>query len=411
MSGILSMILAGGEGTRLSPLTSVRAKPAVPFGGNFRIIDFVLNNFVNSDLLQIYVLTQFKSQSLNKHMSRAWSISGLTSRFIDTIPAQMQMGKHWYQGTADAIYQNVALVESLDPDQVCVFGGDHIYKMDVRQMVDFHKAKGAKLTVAAIPVPVKDADQFGIIEVDENYKMIGFQEKPKENVKTIPGNPDYVLASMGNYTFDGPTLVTKLKEDAAKPDSQHDFGHDIIPEMFPKGEVYVYDFTLNTIRGEHEGTRGYWKDVGTLDALYEAHMDLLEVIPPIDLYNKHWPMRSYHPAVPPAKFVHDQKNRMGEAVSSIVSSGCIISGASVQHSILGYNCHIHSYAQVKDSVLLGNTDIGRSCRIKNAIIDKSVKIAPGTVIGYDLEQDKERFHVSAEGIVVIPKGAQVGFDE
>lgn len=411
MSGILSMILAGGEGTRLAPLTSVRAKPAVPFGGNYRIIDFVLNNFVNSDLLQIFVLTQFKSHSLNKHMSRRWQITGLTNRFIDTIPAQMQMGKHWYQGTADAIYQNISLVEGLDPEIVCVFGGDHIYKMDVRQMIEFHRSyRGAKLTVAAIPVPVDQADQFGIIEIDENNRMIGFKEKPKEDVKTIPGRPDYVLASMGNYVFSAGTLVESLKADAEESDSLHDFGHNIIPKLYPSGDVYVYDFSTNAIRGEPEGTNGYWRDVGTIDSLYDANMDLLEIIPPIDLYNRHWPMRSYHPAVPPAKFVHDQNNRKGQAVSSIVSAGSIVSGSGVYHSILGYNSHIHSHAHVENSVLLGNVDVGRGCRIHKAIIDKDVTIAPGTVIGEDIEKDKEKYHVSPNGIVVIPRGAAVGFD-
>jgi glucose-1-phosphate adenylyltransferase len=405
------MILAGGEGTRLAPLTSVRAKPAVPFGGNYRIIDFVLNNFVNSDLLQIFVLTQFKSHSLNKHMSRRWQISGLTNRFIDTIPAQMQMGKHWYQGTADAIYQNISLVEGLDPEIVCVFGGDHIYKMDVRQMIDFHRSyRGAKLTVAAIPVPLEQADQFGIIEIDENNRMIGFKEKPKGDVKTIPGRPDYVLASMGNYVFSAETLVESLKADAEERDSLHDFGHNIIPKLVPTGDVYVYDFSTNAIRGEPEGTNGYWRDVGTIDSLYEANMDLLEIIPPIDLYNRHWPMRSYHPAVPPAKFVHDQENRKGQAIGSIVSAGSIVSGSGVYHSILGYNSHVHSHAHVENSVLLGNIDVGRGCRIHKAIIDKDVEIAPGTIIGEDLELDKERFHVSPNGIVVIPKGARVGFD-
>ncbi|AJQ94470.1 glucose-1-phosphate adenylyltransferase [Gynuella sunshinyii] len=409
MSGILSMILAGGEGTRLAPLTSVRAKPAVPFGGNYRIIDFVLNNFVNSDLLQIFVLTQFKSHSLLKHLSRSWRVTGLTSRFIDPIPAQMQTGKHWYQGTADAIYQNVNLVEGMDPEVVCVFGGDHIYKMDIRQMINFHHDHGALLTVAAIPVPVSQADQFGIIEVDENGKMIGFEEKPKENPKTIPGRPGYALASMGNYVFDAKTLVQTLKDDAEDMESLHDFGHSIIPKLFESGDVYVYDFSINEIRGEPENSRGYWRDVGTIDSFYEANMDLISVIPPIDLYNKHWPLRSYHPPVPPAKFVHDEKNRTGQAIRSMVASGCIISGSIVYNSVLGFNNHIHSHSYVDSSVIMGNCDIGRGCRIRRAILDKNVSLAPGTVIGEDPVHDRERFHVSAEGVVVIPKGAKIGF--
>jgi len=410
MSGVLTMILAGGEGTRLAPLTGIRAKPAVPFGGNYRIIDFVLNNFVNSDLLQIFVITQFKSHSLMKHLSRSWRVTGLTNRFIDPIPAQMQTGKHWYLGTADAVYQNLHLIHGLDPEHVCVFGGDHIYKMDVRQMLDFHRQHNAKLTVAAIPVPVSQAHEFGVIEVDVNGKMIGFEEKPKANPKTIPGKPGFVLASMGNYIFEAKCLVDVLEEDAKVVDSKHDFGHNIIPKLFPQGDVYVYDFSTNIIRGEKEEAWGYWRDVGTIDSYYEANMDLISIVPPIDLYNKYWPLRSYTPPVPPAKFVHDEANRTGQAISSMVAAGCIVSGSIVYHSILGYNVHVHSHGYIEKSVLMGNNDIGRGCRIRRAIIDKDVKIAPGTVIGEDPVLDKERFHVSPDGVVVIPKGAMIGFD-
>lgn len=409
MSGVLSMILAGGEGTRLAPLTSYRAKPAVPFGGSYRIIDFVLNNFVNSDLLQIFVLTQFKSHSLLKHMSRRWSVSGLTNRFIDPVPAQMQTGRHWYQGTADAIYQNLHVIEGLDPEIVCVFGGDHIYKMDVRQMINFHRDNSAILTVAAIPVPLDQANQFGVIEVDANGKMIGFQEKPKKGAKEIPGRPGWVLASMGNYVFDAKVLKSSLIEDAQEIDSLHDFGHNIIPKLWPSGDVYVYDFSTNSIRGEPENSRGYWRDVGTIDAYFQSNMDLIQVLPPIDLYNKHWPLRSYHPAVPPAKFVHDQRNRTGQAICSMVSGGCIISGSMVHESVMGYNVHVHSHSFIQQSVIMGNNDIGRGSRIRRAIIDKDVHIAPGTIIGEDPIADRERFHVSPEGIVVIPKGARVGY--
>ncbi|GGA86356.1 glucose-1-phosphate adenylyltransferase 1 [Neiella marina] len=409
MSGILSMILAGGEGTRLSPLTGIRAKPAVPFGGNYRIIDFVLNNFVNSDLLQIFVLTQFKSHSLMKHMSRAWQVSGLTNRFIDPIPAQMQTGKNWYMGTADAIYQNLHLIRGLDPEHVCIFGGDHIYKMDVRQMINYHHNKEAVLTVAAIPVHISEADQFGIIEIDESGRMIGFEEKPKEDPKTIPGRPDMCLASMGNYVFEAKTLVNSLEEDAEQVDSKHDFGHDIIPKLYPQGKVYVYDFSTNVIRGEPDYARGYWRDVGTIDAYFEANMDLIQIQPPINLYNKFWPLRSYHPAVPPAKFVHDETNRTGQAISSMVAAGSIISGAIIYNSIIGHNVHIHSHSYVEKCVIMGNNDIGEGCRIRRAIIDKDVQIAPGTVIGEDPESDRKRFHVSEGGIVVIPKGTKIGF--
>ncbi|MBF0202316.1 MAG: glucose-1-phosphate adenylyltransferase [Desulfamplus sp.] len=409
MTGILSMIMAGGEGTRLYPLTMPRAKPAVPFGGGYRIIDFVLNNFVNSDLLQIFVLTQFKSHSLMKHLSQAWRITGLTGRFIDPIPAQMRTGKHWYRGTADAIYQNLDLIESYDPEIVCVFGGDHIYKMDVRQMIAFHREKGAELTVAAIPVPVEQACQLGVIQVDESGKMMGFEEKPQNDPKTIPHRPDHVLASMGNYVFDADTLVNYLQIDAESDASSHDFGKDIIPMLVPGGKVYAYDFSTNDIRGEPETSRGYWRDVGTLDAYYEANMDLISVTPCFDLYNRYWPLRSYHPAVPPAKFVHHDYYRTGHAVNSAVSAGCILSGAFVNRSVLGYRVHIHSHTVIEDSVIMGNTDIGTDCRIKRAILDQEVEVAPGTVIGEDPERDRERFKVSEGGVVVIPKGSRVGF--
>lgn len=408
MSGILTMILAGGEGKRLSPLTELRAKPAVPFGGNYRIIDFVLNNFVNSDLLQIFVLTQFKSHSLMKHLSKRWRVTGLTNRFIDPIPASMQTGKHWYQGTADAIYQNLNLIKGVDPEIVCVFGGDHIYKMDVRQMIDFHNQKQAKLTVAAIPVDIKDAHHFGIIEVDDHGKMIGFEEKPQSNPKCIPGQPDKVLASMGNYVFDSPSLVHELQIDAVNDQSSHDFGGDIIPKMFPSGDVYVYDFSTNRIRGEKEDSC-YWRDVGTIESYYQANMDLISLNPPIDLYNRYWPLRSYHPALPPAKFVHDEEHRTGQAISSMVAAGSIISGSIVTQSVVGFNVHVHSHTYIDQCVIMGNNDIGRNCRISRAIIDKNVTIAPGTIIGENIDDDKARFHVSAEGIVVIPKGTKVGF--
>lgn len=410
MSGILSMILAGGEGTRLFPFTSLRAKPAVPFGGSYRIIDFVLNNFVNSDLLQIFILTQFKSHSLMKHLSQAWRISGLPGRFIDPIPAQMRTGKHWYKGTADAIYQNLNLIDSYDPEIVCVFGGDHIYKMDIRQMIDYHQSKGAELTVAAIPVPVEKAGHFGIIEIDENGRMIGFEEKPKHHPKTIPNRPTHVLASMGNYVFDSDTLVNYLQLDSENDASSHDFGQNIISMLVPGKKVYVYDFSTNEIRGEPENSKGYWRDVGTLDAYYEANMDLISVTPPFDLYNRYWPLRSYTPPVPPAKFIHDDENRTGHAINSAVSAGCIISGSVVKQSILGHGVHVHSHTIIEQSVVMGGTDIGKNCRIKRVIFDQEVVVADGTVIGEDPEFDRHRFQVSENGIVVIPKGARVGFN-
>ncbi len=407
MSNILSMILAGGEGTRLHPLTTIRAKPAVPFGGSYRIIDFVLSNFVNSGLMKIYVLTQFKSHSLMRHLRQGWRFSGPSSTFIDPIPAQMQTGKKWYEGTADAIYQNLNLIYDEEPDTVCVFGGDHIYKMDVHQMVKFHGKKKAELTVAAIPVPIADAHHFGVIEVDEDWRMIGFKEKPKTDPKTIPGNPGHVLASMGNYVFNTDPLIKHLIDDAKNPDSSHDFGKDIISKMYPNGDVYVYDFAQNTVDGAEEREHGYWRDVGTLEAYWEANMDLVGVDPVFNLYNLRWPVRTFNPPLPPAKFVHFSDLRTGHAINSVVSPGCIVSGSLVEKSVLGYNVRVHSFSHVSQSVIMDDVDIGRDARISKAIIDKDVVIPAGTRIGYDLEEDRKKYFVSPSGIVVIPKGAKI----
>jgi glucose-1-phosphate adenylyltransferase len=406
MAGILTMILAGGEGTRLYPLTDSRTKPAVPFGGSYRLIDFALNNFVNSDFLKIYVLTQFKSQSLNIHLRQAWHLSGITDRFIDAVPAQMRVGKRWYDGTADAIYQNARFIEINEPEHVCIFGSDHIYKMDVRQMVDEHRRKEAALTVAAIKVPKEQADQFGIIEVDEEGRMIGFEEKPKVNPKTIPGDPDHVLASMGNYVFERETLLEALYDDAKEDNSTHDFGHDIIPKLYPKGNVYAYDFTQNTIPGE--SVSGYWRDVGTLDAYWAAHMDLLDEEPPFSLYNPKFPLHTHYPPLPPATFkdVGDKKVSVSQ---SLISAGSFILGSEVNRSVFGFRSHVRPGSVISESVLIGNCRIGEGCQIRRTIIDKNAEIAPGTIIGENLEEDRKRFTVSPEGIVVIPKNAKVGF--
>jgi glucose-1-phosphate adenylyltransferase len=404
---VLAMILAGGEGTRLFPLTSARAKPSVPFGGNYRIIDFVLSNFVNSGMLRIFVLTQFKSHSLMQHMRQGWRLSGIVNNFIDPIPAQMRTGRKWYEGTADAIYQNINLIEDTQPDHVCVFGGDHIYRMDIRQMMQFHSKRRAELTVAAIPVPVSEARHFGIIQVDESWRMIGFVEKPKENPPTIPGDPTRVLASMGNYIFTRATLIEELLEDAENETSSHDFGKDIIPKMYPRGGVYVYDFKQNRIAGQEEQEFGYWRDVGTLDAYWEANMDLVGVNPEFNLYNQRWPVLTYNPPLPPAKFVHFSDLRTGHAINSIVSAGSIISGALVEHSVIGYSVRVHSFSHITNSVIMDHVEVGRSARIHRAIIDKRVRIMPGAEIGVNLERDRERFTVSDSGVVVIPKGAVV----
>ena len=408
MSNVLTMIMAGGEGSRLKPLTSDRTKPAVPFGGNYRIIDFVLSNFVNSGFMKIFVLTQFKSHSLLQHMREGWRVSsGIVKQFIDPVPAQMRIGKKWYEGTADAIFQNMNLIYDEDPDQVCIFGGDHIYRMDVRQMLKFHSKRQAVLTVAAIRVPIQDAHHFGIIEVDEEWRMTGFVEKPENAPKTIPGNPDYVLASMGNYIFERGPLVDELKKDAKEKNSDHDFGKNILPKMFPAGNVFVYDFSQNYIPGIEEEEKGYWKDVGTLDTYWEANMDLVGVQPHFNLYNNKWPVLTYIPPLPPAKFVHFSDLRTGHAINSMISSGAIISGALVENSVVGYNVRIHSFAHVEHSVIMNNVSIGRGAKIRKTIIDKHVQIASEVQIGYDLEADKKRFEVTENGVVVIPKGAEV----
>ncbi len=404
MSGVLAMILAGGEGTRLQPLTVSRSKPSVPFGGSYRLIDFVLNNFVNSDMLRIYVLTQFKSQSLFLHLKKGWNLTGISGRFIDPIPAQMRMGKRWYDGTADAIYQNIGFIELTSSEHVCIFGSDHIYKMDIRQMLEFHKDKKASLTVAAIRVPIEEASSFGVIEVDSEGRMIGFEEKPK-NPKSIPGDPNFALASMGNYVFETATLLAELTTDAEKEESSHDFGRDIIPDLYPRSPVYVYDFSANTIEGEKGA---YWRDVGTIDSYWQSHMDLVSDNPPFSLYNRKWPLHTFYPPLPPATFF-DTANYKTNVSQSLISAGCYIQGSKISRSVLGFRCNLAAGTEIKESIFLGDTKVGEGCRISRAIIDKHVEIAPGVVIGEDIELDKQRFTVSEHGIVVIPKGARVGF--
>ena len=407
MSDVLSMILAGGAGSRLAPLTGMRAKPAVPFGGQYRIIDFVLSNFINSDLHKIYLITQFKSHSLSKHLQRCWRIAGLSDKFIDTLPAQMNTGSDWYQGTADAVYQNLHHIESHNPDHVCVFGGDHIYTMDVRDMIQEHEQNDADLTVAAIPVSVDQARHFGIIEVDDSGRMIGFQEKPTKDIKTIPGRPDYVLASMGNYVFNKKCLVKELVDDANDSQSDHDFGKNIIPSLYPRARVMVYDFSKNEIPGGFNN--GYWRDVGTIDSYWEANMDLLSADPQIDLYNQKWPIRTYIPAYPPALIAYQRENREGQINDSMIGVGAIFDDVFMDRSIVGYNVKIHKRAQVEGCVIMPNVTIGAGAVVRKAIIDKRVEIAPGTQIGVNIEDDMKRFHVTESGLVVIPRGAKIGF--
>ena len=403
----LVMILAGGEGKRLFPLTRDRAKPAVPFGGRYRIIDFVLNNFINSGFYKIKVLTQYKSDSLNQHISRGYALSPFLDQYVDLVPAQMRTGGTWYQGTADAVYQNLLHIVDADPNYVCVFGGDHIYKMDVSQMLAYHKEKQAALTIAAIPIPIEEASEFGIMEVDDNWRLTSFIEKPKTKPKSIPGHPELCLASMGNYIFGRDVLVDALERDAKIEDSNHDFGKNVIPMLLNEGKpVYVYNFKDNAFSGMTDAERGYWKDVGSIDAYWQANMDLLDSCPELNLYAKEWPLRTFNYNYPPAKFIWQEGDRVGMATNSMVSEGCIVSGGSLSRCILSPKVRINSYSQVSDSILMENVNVGRHCEIKNAIIDKNVEIPPHTKIGFDREVDTQRgFFVSPNGITVVPKGA------
>ncbi len=406
---ILGMVLAGGQGSRLYPLTAKRAKPAVPFGAKYRIIDFVLNNFVNSGIYAIYVLTQFKAQSLTEHIQRHWRFGAfLDDHFILLVPAQMyryeELGPVWYRGTADAIYQNLHLVQNHAPRAVAVFGGDYIFKMNVRHMLDYHYDKGADITIATYPVPLYEASRFGVLQVGPGWQVVEFQEKPKEP-RPIPGRPDLALASMGNYIFRTEALFELLEADARDEGSSHDFGKDIIPRALKEGyRVYAYDFHRNPVPGQ-EGPNLYWRDVGTLDAYFEASMDLVKVVPEFDLFNPEWPLRTANLFSPPAKFVHEAGERVGRALNSILAGGVIVSGGTVRESVLFRRVRVNSYALVERSVLFDEVEVGRYCRIRNAIVDKNVKIPPHTEIGYDLEADRARgFTVTPSGVVVVPKG-------
>lgn len=405
----LVMILAGGEGKRLYPLTKDRAKPAVPFGGRYRIIDFVLNNFINSGFFKIKVLTQYKSDSLNKHITRGWALSPFLNQYVDLAPAQMRTGSDWYRGTADAIYQNVFHITDEDPDYVCIFGGDHIYKMDVSQMLDYHKEKNADLTISAIPIPIEEAHEFGIIEVDDDWKLINFVEKPKDKPKSIPGNPSMCLASMGNYIFDKTSLLKALEEDEKIKNSSHDFGKNVIPMMLEEGKrIYVYNFNDNSFPGMTDRERGYWMDVGSIDAYWQANMDLLDYDPELNLYSKDWPLRTFNYNYPPAKFIWEEGERVGMATNSMVSEGCIVSGAGLSRCILSPKVKVNSFSQISESILMENVEIGRHSKIKKAIIDKNVIVPPNTRIGFNREEDEKRgFHVSPNGVTVVPKGAKL----
>lgn len=409
----LGMVLAGGKGSRLHPLTSRRTKPAVPFGSKYRIIDFALNNMINSGIYGMYVLTQFKAQSLTEHIQRNWRFGTfLDNHFITLAPAQMylyeELGAEWYRGTADAIYQNLHLVDGSDVDLLAIFSGDHIYKMDISHMIDYHMEKNADITIAAYPTPIAEASRFGVIQVDSDFRITEFQEKP-EQPRPMPSRPDHALASMGNYIFSRDVLIELLNIDARRRDSEHDFGKDILPWALDNGRsLYAYDFARNPIPGQ-DGPNTYWRDVGTLDSYHAASMDLVAVVPEFDLFNEEWPLRTSAEYSPPAKFVHDLDGRRGQAVNSLVAGGVIISGSLVRESVLARRVRVHSYSLVERSVLFDNVVIGRNCVIRNAIIDKNVDVPDGTQIGVNLDDDRARgFTVTASGVVAVPKGYRFG---
>jgi glucose-1-phosphate adenylyltransferase len=403
---VFAMVLAGGEGKRLAPLTADRAKPAVPFGGNYRLVDFALSNLANANYRRIVVLTQYKSHSLDRHISLTWRLSPLLGSYVTPVPAQMRRGPRWFVGSADAIYQNYNLIADERPDHIIVFGADHIYRMDPAQMVQQHIDSGAGVTVAAIRVPKDQAFQFGVIETSDGRKIDRFREKPTD-AQGLPDAPDEVYASMGNYVFSTEALIEAITTDAHDEDSRHDIGGNIIPNLVEQGEAEVYDFAANAVPGATDRDRGYWRDVGTIDAYYDAHMDLIAIHPIFNMYNQEWPIHSWIDPLPPAKFIFDEDGRRGQALDSMVCAGAVLSGATARRSVLSPGAHLHSFAEVEDTILLHGAEVHRSAVVKRAILDKNVQILEGVQVGVDLEADRERFHVSEGGIVVIPKGQVV----
>lgn len=398
---VLGIVLAGGEGKRLFPLTADRAKPAVPFGGAYRLIDFVLSNLVNAGFMRVCVLTQYKSHSLDRHISQTWRLSGFAGEYITPVPAQQRLGPRWYTGSADAIMQSLNLIYDEDPDYITVFGADHVYRMDPEQMVAHHIDSGAGVTVAGIRVPRSQASAFGCIDSDESGRIVGFLEKPT-HPPGIPDDPNMTFASMGNYVFTTKVLVDSIKADAENPDSDHDMGGDIIPYLVAEGRAAVYDFAANEVPGATDRDRGYWRDVGTIDAFYEAHMDLVSVQPVFNLYNRHWPIRGAAENLPPAKFA-----KGGLAQESIVGAGSILSAATVRNSVLSANVVVDEGATVEGSVLMPGVRIGRGAVVRRAILDKNVMVSEGEIIGVDPERDRGRFAISNGGVVTVGKGTWV----
>jgi glucose-1-phosphate adenylyltransferase len=407
-SRVLAMVLAGGAGKRLAPLTADRAKPAVPFGGLYRLIDFALSNLVNAGMRRICVLTQYKSHSLDRHITTTWRLSSLLGNYVTPVPAQQRLGPHWYTGSADAIYQSLNLIFDDRPDIVAVFGADHVFRMDPQQMIDQHVANGAGVTVAAIPVPRAEATAFGVIQVaGDGYAIEDFLEKPADP-PAMPGRPDHAFASMGIYVFSADVLVDALREDAADDASRHDMGGDIVPMLVRQHAAQVYDFLDNSVPGADPRDIGYWRDVGTLDSYFDAHMDLCAVHPVFNLYNDKWPILTQVPSQPPAKFVHDDGDRIGRAINSMVSNGVIVSGGLVRSSVLSPGVRVNSWARVERAVVMHNSRIGRHAVVENAIIDKNVDVPEGAVIGVDKDHDRARgFVVSEGGVTVVGKGQKV----